>query len=116
MPSKQLTKCFEPQQNLRLGPLNRFQPPPPEYYYITDRSKTVLQMRFSVSLVLLLVSLLFSPSVCLGEFKLGLCIQVAAFLERAAHFVKRMFSVFCLFVILVVSHFGFYGKTVFLIH
>ena len=41
---------------------------------------------------------------------------MAAFLERAAHFVKRMFFVFCLFVILVVSHFGFYGKTVFLIH
>ena len=66
MPSKQLTKCFEPQQNLRLGPLNRFKPP--EYYYITDRSKTVLLMRFSVSLVLLSVSVLFSPSVCLGEF------------------------------------------------
>ena len=87
MQSKQLTKCFEPQQNLRLGPFNRFKPPPPEYYYITDRSKTVLLMRFSVSLVLLSVSVLLSPSVCLGEFKLGLCIRVAAFLEKAAHFV-----------------------------
>ena len=99
MPSKQLTKCFEPQQNLRLGPLNRFKPPPPpEYYYITDRSKTVLLMRISVSLVLLSVSVLFSPSVCLGEFQLGLCIRVAAFFERVAHFVKRMFSLYFVYL------------------
>ena len=42
--SKQLTKCFVSQQNLRLGPLNWFKPPAPEYYNITDRSKTVLLM------------------------------------------------------------------------
>ena len=42
---------------------------------------------------------------------------MAAFLERATHFVKTyVLFVFCLYVILVVSHFGFYGKTVFLIH
>ena len=31
---------------------------------------------------------------------------MAPFWERAAHSVNRMFSVLCLFVILVVSHFG----------
>ena len=33
------------------------------------------------------------------------------FWERAAHSVNRMFSLLCLFVAFVVSHFGFKGKT-----
>ena len=35
--------------------------------------------------------------------------------ERAAHSVNHMFSLLCLFVALVVSHFGFEGRTLVLI-
>ena len=48
---------------------------------------------------------------------------MATFLERATHLDKRSsMSIYnfgclvCLFIILVVSHFGFDGKIVFLIH
>ena len=36
---------------------------------------------------------------------------MATFWERAANSVYRMFSRLCLFVALVVSHFGFEGRT-----
>ena len=36
-------------------------------------------------------------------------------MKRAAHSVSHMFSSLCLFVALVVSHFGFEGRTVVLI-
>ena len=36
---------------------------------------------------------------------------MATFLERATHSVNLMFSLLCLFVALVVSHFGFDGGT-----
>ena len=39
---------------------------------------------------------------------------MATFLERAAHSVNRMFSLLCL-VALVVSYFGFEGRTLVLI-
>ena len=53
-----------------------------------------------------------SPSVCIY---LGLCTLVATFWERAAHSVNRMFTLLCLFVALIVSHFGFEGGTLVLI-
>ena len=64
-----ITKYFEPQRKLRarLGPLNRFLTPPWKFY-ITDRSNAVPLMWFSVLFVLVSVSKLFSPSVCLGDF------------------------------------------------
>ena len=40
---------------------------------------------------------------------------MAIFWERTAHLVNRMFSLLGLFVALVVSHFGFEGKTLVLI-
>ena len=40
---------------------------------------------------------------------------MATFWERAAHSVNRMFSLLCLFVALVVSLFGFKGRTLVLI-
>ena len=40
---------------------------------------------------------------------------MATFWERAAHSVNRMFSLLCLFVALVVSHFGFEGRNLVLI-
>ena len=36
---------------------------------------------------------------------------MATFWESAAHSVKRMFSLLCIFVALVVSHFDFEGGT-----
>ena len=39
---------------------------------------------------------------------------MATFLDRDAHLAKRMFALY--YVLSVVSHFGFDGKTVFLIH
>ena len=57
------------------------------------------------------VSVLFSP-ICLDvKFSLDSC--VASFWDRAA--LNHMFSLFCLIVILVVSHFGFEGGTLALI-
>ena len=35
--------------------------------------------------------------------------------DRAAHSVNRIFSLLCIFVALVVSHFGFEGRTLVLI-
>ena len=52
-----------------MGPLNRFKP---QVFYITDRSKAVLKTWFYVLLVLLSNSVLFSPFLCLDDFKLGL--------------------------------------------
>ena len=40
---------------------------------------------------------------------------MTTFLERAAHSVDRVFSLLGLFVVLAVSHFGFEGRTLFLI-
>ena len=40
---------------------------------------------------------------------------MATLWERAAHSVNRVFSLLCLFVALVVSHFGFEGSTLVLI-
>ena len=40
---------------------------------------------------------------------------MATFLERAVHSVNHMFSLLCLFVTLVASHFGFEGRTLVLI-
>ena len=40
---------------------------------------------------------------------------MAAFLETAAHLVDRVFSVLCLFVALVVFHFGFGSRALVLI-
>ena len=40
---------------------------------------------------------------------------MASFLERAAHSVDHIFSLLCLFVPLVVLHFGFDGGTLILI-
>ena len=40
---------------------------------------------------------------------------MATFWERAAHSVNHMFSLLCLFVALVVSHFGFEGRNLVLI-
>ena len=37
------------------------------------------------------------------------------FWERATHSADRMFSLLCLFVALIVSHFGFEGRTLVLI-
>ena len=64
-------------------------------------------------MVLVSVSVLFPPSVCLNDIYLGLGSRVATFWERAAHLVNRMFSLY--FVILVISHFGFEGGTLVLI-
>ena len=67
--TEQLTKCFEPLQKLRarLGTFNRFKPP--QKCYITDRSNAVLLMWFSVLLVLVSVSVLFSPSMFLNDLR-----------------------------------------------
>ena len=59
---------------------------------------------------------MFSPSVCLGEIWLGLGIRVATFFKTCSFGYTFVLFVLCLFVILVVSHFGFDGKTVFLIY
>ena len=40
---------------------------------------------------------------------------MATFWERAAHSVNRVFSLLCLFVALVVSQFGFEGRTLVLL-
>ena len=40
---------------------------------------------------------------------------MATFLERATHSVNRVCSLYCLFVILVISHLSFDGKTLVLI-
>ena len=65
-------------------------------------------MWLSVLLVLVSVSVLLSPSMCLDDIYLSIGSCVATFWKRAAHSVIHMFSVFiCLFVILIVSHFGF---------
>ena len=40
---------------------------------------------------------------------------MATFWERTTHSVNHMFSLLCLFVSLVVSHFGFEGRTLDLI-
>ena len=40
---------------------------------------------------------------------------MATVLERAANSVNRVFSLLCIFVALVVSHFGFEGRTLVLI-
>ena len=50
-------------------PLNRFKPP--VIFYITDRSNAIDLIWFSVFACLMLVSLLFLPSVCLDDIKLG---------------------------------------------
>ena len=65
MRTEQLTKYFEPQQQLRarLGHLNQFKP-----LSYTDRSYAVLLMWFSVLLVLLSFSVLYLPSVVLDDF------------------------------------------------
>ena len=48
-------------------PLHRFKPP--VIFYITGRSKPVGLIWFSVLLVLVSVSVLLSPSVCLDDIK-----------------------------------------------
>ena len=102
---EQLTKCFElSEAEGEFGyPLNRFEPP-------TDRAKAVLLMWFFMFLALVSVSVLFSPSMCLDYIWLGSGSCVATFWERAAYSVNRMFSLLCLFVALVVYHFGFEGR------
>ena len=55
------------------------------------------------------------PSVCLDDIYLGSGSFLATLWERAAHSSNRMFSLFCLFVTLVVSHFAFQGGTLVLI-
>ena len=40
---------------------------------------------------------------------------MATFLEKAAHLVNHMFSLLCLFVVLVVSHLGFEDRNLVLI-
>ena len=52
-----------------------------------------------------------SPSMCLDDIYLGLGSWVATIRESPAHSVNRLFSLLCLFVALVVSHFGFEGRT-----
>ena len=59
---------------------------------------------FSMLLLLMLVSVL-----------LGLGICVATFWERASHSAYHMFFLLCLFVVLVVSNFGFVGGDLVLI-
>ena len=61
MRTEQLTKYFEPLQKLsaRLGPISRVKHPL-KLFYITDRSKAILLTLFSLLLVLVSVSLLFS--------------------------------------------------------
>ena len=54
------------------------------------RPKLLLVMWSSMLLVLMSVSLLFSPSMCLNDIKLGLGSCVATFWERAAHSVNRL--------------------------
>ena len=49
-------------------------------------------MWFSVLLILLSVYVLFSPSMCLDNFKLGLGSCVTIFWERAVHSVNLLFS------------------------
>ena len=49
-------------------------------------------------LVLLSVSVMFSPSVCLSEFWLGLSIRGATFFERAAHLVIRLYYLYYVFL------------------
>ena len=63
-------------------------------------------------LVLVPVTVLFHLLVCLDDIYLCLCSSVAAFWERAAHSVNRIFSLVCLFVALVVSHFCFRGQDI----
>ena len=45
-------------------------------------------------LVLVSVSVLFLPSVCLGDILLGLGSRVATFWEKAAHLVHRVLSLY----------------------
>ena len=47
-----------------------------------------------------------SPSVCRDDIYLGLGSLVVTFFERAAHSIARMLFLLCLFVALVVSHYG----------
>ena len=63
-------------------------------FNITDHSRTVLLIWFSVLLVLVSVSVPFSPSVCLDDIKVGLGNSVATFWERAAHSVYRLLSLY----------------------
>ena len=63
-------------------------------------------MWFSVFLVLVSDSVLYSPSICQDDFYLGLCSWVATFWERAAYSYV-VFVFICIFVILAVFHLGF---------
>ena len=68
MRTEQLTVCLETLQKLRfrLGPLNRVKPP---IIYITDHSKMIPLILFSVRVACFVVaSVLFSPSMCLDNF------------------------------------------------
>ena len=67
-------------------------------------------MWFSIFLVLLSVSVLFRHDIYLGVGSGSTTVWA-----RAAHSVNRMFSLLCLFVTFVVSHFGFEGGTLVLI-
>ena len=52
-------------------------------------------MRFFLCLLVLVsVSVLFSPSVCLDDIKLGLGKWVATFWERSAHSIYHIFSLY----------------------
>ena len=50
----------------KFGPVTQVQAPP-QGFYITDRSNAVPLNRFSVFLVLVSVSVLFSASMCLDD-------------------------------------------------
>ena len=68
----------------------------------TVRSDVVRLTWFSVLLVLVSVSVLFSPAMCLDDLRFGLGSWVATFWKRAAHSVNRMFS-----NIMSICYFGF---------
>ena len=59
-----LAKCF-PRDNFFLGQFNWFKSHT-QYFYTTDRSKATLLLWFSMLLVLVSVSVLFSTPVCLN--------------------------------------------------
>ena len=74
MRTEQLTKCLktktEAEGEVRY-PLKWFKHPPPpkkkKYIYITDRSNLAILVWFSVLLVLVSVSILFSSSLCTDD-------------------------------------------------
>ena len=106
MRTEQLTMSFEPLQKLRarLGSIKPVYSP--QLCYITVRSKAVLLMWFSVMLVLVSVSVLFSPSICLDDLSL---VEVAEW----PSFGKEL--LIWLIVFVVVPYFGYEGGTVVLI-